>query len=88
MDSIIIKFDKYLHSTPKANLFQIGFNEYWIPSKMCRRLILNKKLGGTVSIPQFFADKLGLQGEKDTFIKHHVPNIINNEVNYDNELFR
>lgn len=88
--SVRIKFDKILHDTGKAILIRIDGVENWIPKKLCRNLIINKKLGGNVCIPYFFAEKLDLKNfETDIEIIHHIPKIKQKlKTNHDKELFR
>lgn len=71
-----IKFEKFLHRTGKAILIRVHGVEHWIPSKLCRNLVTNQKLGGHVSVPAFIADRIGYQYEvddADMIIEHHVP---------------
>ena len=74
--SVRIKFDKFLHDTGRAYLVRIGSEEYWLPSKLCRNLIVNKKLGGNLCIPTFLAESKGIEfneSDADVTVKHHVP---------------
>lgn len=79
-----IKFDKLNGETPKAFLIQIHNEEYWIPKSMCRRLTINKKLGGHVELPTFIINKmfnLDINEMEDLpdnikptwIVKHHEP---------------
>lgn len=90
--SVRIQFDKLLHDTGKAILIRIYGNEHWIPKKLCRNLIINKKLGGNVCIPTFFAEKMGVvvtDEIADVEIIHHIPEKINKtEIIYNADLFR
>ena len=87
--SVKIKFDKFKHDTGKAILISINHQEHWIPKKLCRNLIINKKLGGNVSIPTFIAEKIGVEITDDIATTiHNVPKAINKEVNYDESLFK
>jgi hypothetical protein len=56
--SIMLRFDKFLHETPKAYLIRVGQQEHWMPKKLCRDFITNKKLGGNVSIPAFLYERI------------------------------
>jgi hypothetical protein len=56
--SIMLRFDKFLHATEKAYLIRIGPAEHWLPKKLCRNFITNKKLGGNVSIPPFLYERI------------------------------
>ena len=78
--SVRIQFDKFLHDTGRAYLIKIGNEEHWLPKKLCRNLVVNKKLGGNLSIPTFlFNDKFGGNIEdasfasEDLIIEKHVP---------------
>lgn len=90
--SVNIKFDKFLHDTDKAILIRINGDELWIPKKLCRKLTTNKKLGGHVCIPSFFAEKIGISIENstpDVEVIHHTPEIKNTkEINHDSSLFK
>ena len=79
--SVMLRFDKFLHETPKAYLVRIGSEETWLPKKLCRNFITNKKLGGNVSIPTFLYEKItGIQAEEiptmdaDYIVEKHIPN--------------
>lgn len=83
-----IKFDKLKADTGKAILVRIIDDEYWIPSKLCRKLVINNKLGGHVCIPMFFAEKIGLKGSASVEVIHHIPKTNTKQVTYDNDLFK
>ena len=61
--SVNIKFEKILHDTGKAILVRINGVEHWIPKKLCRKLIINNKLGGNVCVPTFIAERIGFDVE-------------------------
>ncbi len=90
--SIKLTFNKLIHDTGKAILINLNGSEIWLPKKLCRKLITNKKLGGSVCIPVFFAEKIGLVAEempKDIEVIHHVPELITEkEITHDSALFR
>lgn len=78
--SVMLRFDKYLHATDKAYLIRVGNSEHWLPKKLCRNFITNKKLGGNVSIPTFLYEKItGIALENiatsdaDYIIEKHIP---------------
>ena len=58
--SIKIKFDKLLHDTGKAILVSIGRKEHWLGYFMFKNLIVNKKLGGNLSLSVKYADEKGI----------------------------
>jgi hypothetical protein len=70
-----LKFDKLLHETLNAYLLKVNNEEFWVPKKLCRKFILNKKLGGNVSIPSFFYEKIFSINEEnaDCIIIKHKP---------------
>ena len=79
-----IQFDKFLHDTGRSYLIKVGESEHWIPKKLCRNLVLNKKLGGNVVIPAFkYKEITGvdleelseseLNGIADYIIVTHIP---------------
>jgi len=90
--SVSIKFRKLLHETDKAILVRLMNNkEHWIPKKLCRKLVVNKKLGGNVHIPAFFYKKMGYKATDDIAdisIVHHVPKKINQKASHDTSLFK
>ena len=58
--SVKIQFDKLLAETHGAYLIKICSDQIWIPKKLCRRMLTNKKLGGNVSIPAWlYIEKFG-----------------------------
>lgn len=83
-----IKFDKLKADTGKAILVRIFDSEYWIPLKLCRKLVVNNKLGGNVCIPMFFAEKLGLKGSASVEVIHHIPKTNTKKVEHDKDLFK
>lgn len=86
-----VKFDKLLYDTGKAILIRIGDNEHWLPLKICKKLIVNKKLGGNVSLPAWFYEKLGydikIECAEKTII-HHIPEKLCEEIEHDASLFK
>lgn len=74
-----IQFDKWVHSTSKAHLFQMTGKEFWLAKWMCRNLIINKKLGGNCSIPvwkyeEIFDCKIDdIDVEVTMTVEHHIP---------------
>lgn len=90
--SVNIKFEKLIHDTGKAILVRINGAEHWIPKKLCRKLIVNNKLGGNVCIPTFIAEQIGFDVEDcnpDVEIIHHIPEFkYKSNINYDADLFR
>lgn len=88
--SVRITFDKLYHDTGKAILVSINNNELWLPKKLCRNLVVNKKLGGHVSIPTFLAEKLNiLNCVPDIEIIHHIPTTMNvTDISHDTSLFK
>jgi len=90
--SVNIKFEKFLHDTGKAILVRINGIEYWIPKKLCRKLIVNKKLGGNVCVPSFIAEKIGFNIENcnaDVEVIHHIPEAQDkSNIKHDSDLFR
>lgn len=75
--SVLLRFDKHLHSTDRAHLIRVGITEYWIPKKLCHRFITNKKLGGNVVIPTFLYERMfgqqPAEADAETIIENHVP---------------
>lgn len=74
--TVRIKFEKLLADTGKAILIRVFNQEIWLPKKMCRNLITNKKLGGNVVIPTWLANEKGIQfddSDADTIIEKHIP---------------
>ena len=78
--SVMLRFDKFLHDTGKAYLLRVGYTEHWLPKKLCRNLIINKKLGGNVSIPTFLYERItGIaaddipHADADFIIEKHIP---------------
>lgn len=78
--SIMLRFDKYYHDTPKAYLVRIGSSEHWLPKKLCRKFTLNAKLGGHVTVPAFLYERITGEsiedaplGDADTIIEKHIP---------------
>ncbi len=90
--SVIVKFDKILHDTGRAILISVNEKENWIPKKLCRNLVINKKLGGNVCIPTFFAEKIGFEiSESNAGISiiHHVPEKMDKtKIIHDKSLFK
>jgi len=72
-----VQFDRHLAETLNAYLFKIGTKEYWLPKKLCSGLVVNKKLGGNVSIPSWlYKEKFGeepLDEIAEITVVHHVP---------------
>ena len=82
--TVMLRFDKFLHATEKAYLIRVGHSEHWIAKKLCRNLVINKKLGGNVVIPAFKYQEITgvdlqelseseLIGIAETIIVKHVP---------------
>lgn len=76
----MLRFDKFLHETQKAYLIRVGPTEHWLPKKLCRRFITNKKLGGNVSIPAFLYERITGESiedaptaDADYIIEKHKP---------------
>jgi len=90
--SVRIKFDKFLHDTGKAILVRIDGIEHWIPIKLCRKLIINNKLGGNVCIPSFFYERMGYEVTEDLAditVIHHVPKKEDKtKIEHDDRLFK
>jgi hypothetical protein len=90
--SVNIKFEKLLHDTGKAILVRINGIEHWLPKRLCRKLIVNKKLGGNVCIPTFLAERIGFCIEDcnpDVEVVHHIPEAQDkSKIKYDADLFR
>lgn len=62
--SAVINFDKFIHETHGAILVRLpDGNEHWIPKKLCRNFKCNNKLRGSVSVPAFLVEKMGLNIE-------------------------
>lgn len=53
-------------------------------------MVVNKKLGGHVSIPTFLAEKLNIPNcAPDIEIIHHIPTTINaTDISHDSSLFK
>lgn len=86
-----LKFEKFLHSTGKAILVRVGGAEHWIPRKLCYDLVVNKKLGGHVSVPTFIIERMGMSVESceaDVSIERHVPKKVTKKVEPIKELER
>lgn len=75
--TVRVQFDKLMGETPKACLLKIEGRECWFPRKLCRKFVLNKKLGGNMVIPAWlFKEKFGYDPDEsiaETIVKHHVP---------------
>lgn len=93
--SVMLRFDKFLHETDKAILIRIHDQEHWLPKKLCRNFVTNKKLGGNVTVPAFLYERItGIThddipiGDADTIIEHHVPDKVEPVINVEslNEL--
>lgn len=73
----MLRFTKYETATAKAYLVKLHHLELWLPKRFCRNLIINKKLGGNVQIPEWlYKEKLGYAPpEKDyTYtVEKHIP---------------
>jgi len=86
-----IKFDKLLHDTGKAILIRISNKEYWLGHYMCTDLVVNKKLGGHVSISVNICKEKGIYYNEDMadyIITRHVPKKITKEIIYNKSLER
>lgn len=98
----MIQFNKLMGETPKAYLIKIHNNEFWIPKSCCRNFVLNKKLGGNVSLPAFILNKMLVADINESeiedlpfsitptwVIEHHTPAKLNTEdINHDKTLMR
>jgi len=92
--SVRLKFSKLLGETAKAIHFYLYDDSmHWIPKKLCRKLVVNKKLGGHVCIPTFWYEKM--MDEKptmdiaDTVVIHHTPvKADKSTIYYETSLFR
>jgi len=75
--NVMLRFDKHLHTTERAYLIRVGATEHWLPKKLCRKFITNKKLGGNVVIPTFLYEKiteeLPTEVDAETIIEKHIP---------------
>ncbi len=76
-NTVRIKFDKFYSETSRAYLISIYNQEVWLPKKMCRSFITNKKLGGNVVIPEWlYKEKFGCEPSDEmyeTIVEHHTP---------------
>lgn len=93
--TVRLSFDKFLHDTGRATLIRVGGDEIWIPNKLIKSFTTNKKLGGHLTIPSFFLEKIeekaGRQFDAnvDTEIIHHIPeDKTNDEIKHERSLFR
>lgn len=90
--SVNVKFEKFLYDTGKGILVRINGNEHWLPKRLCRKLVINSKLGGHVCIPTFIADRIGINIQDckpDVEIIHHFPEIQDKtNIKHDEDLFR
>jgi hypothetical protein len=75
--SATLTFQRFYHDSGRAILIGYNNNKYWIPKKLCRNLVINKKLAGHVSIPTFKYEEI--TGKQPTveianyIIEKHVP---------------
>lgn len=90
--SVNIKFEKLIYDTGNAILVRINGFEHWIPKKLCRKLIVTKKLGGNICIPTFIAERIGFDVQDcspDVEIIHHIPETQDkSNIKHDADLFR
>lgn len=89
----LLRFDKHLHTTERAYLVRVGTTEHWLPKKLCRKFITNKKLGGNVVIPTFLFERITgdapTEADAETIIEKHIPTIITHtDTTPDAELIR
>lgn len=87
---VIIKFDKFIHDTSRAILVRVVNEEHWIPKKLLRNLVINKKLGGHFSLPFEIAKEKGFEVDEENaelIITHHIPKPIKAKKT-DESLFR
>ena len=77
----MLRFTKYECETTKAYLVKLHQTEIWLPKRFCRNLIINKKLGGNVQIPEWlYVEKLGYappEADYTYIVTKHVPEKIN-----------
>lgn len=95
LNYIQIQFDKLHADTGKAILISFYSKEIWIPKKLTKNLVVNKKLGGNVAVADFFFDKMQKECEyirvlnEDFYkVEHHIPAPKEKVNTYDSELFR
>lgn len=73
----MLRFTKYETATAKAYLVKLHHKELWLPKRFCRNLIINKKLGGNVQIPEWlYIEKLGQEPPEADYtyiVTKHVP---------------
>lgn len=74
---VLLRFTRYETATAKAYLVRQDIKEIWLPKKFCRNLIINKKLGGNVQIPEWlYIDKLGIEPSEHDYtfkVTKHEP---------------
>lgn len=71
--SIKIKFDKYVHETPRAYLVKFMQQEIWLPKKLCRGFAVHgNDMHGVVSIPTFLYEKITGETVDEEFNSHYA----------------
>lgn len=71
--SIKIKFDKYVHETPRAYLVKFMHQEIWLPKKLCRGFaVYGNDMHGVVSIPTFLYEKITGETVGEEFNSPHA----------------
>lgn len=90
-----IKYDKIHADTGRAILLRFDNKEIWIPKKLTKNLVVNKKLGGNVAVADFFFEKMIKECEWIVVlnneyykIEHHIPTPKEKVNKHDRELFR
>jgi hypothetical protein len=72
-----LDFDKLYTQTEKSFMVSIGGKEIWFPKSQCRKLVVNKKLGGWMLVTAWiYREKFGEEPSPelfDTVIRYHKP---------------
>jgi len=74
----MLRFTKFETETEKAYLVKLHHTkEIWLPKRFCRRMIVNKKLGGNVQIPEWlYIEKIGSEPPAEDYtyiVTKHTP---------------
>lgn len=81
----MLRFTKFKAETSKAYLVKLFHTDVWLPKKLCRNMIINKKLGGNVELPEWlYIEKTGQNppDEDYTFkVENHTPEKIDPKEN-------
>jgi hypothetical protein len=89
--SIKLRFDKLRHDTGRAILVSVRGRDHWIPKKLCRKLSTNNKLEGSVCVPSFIVEGMGINlqdCEPDIEVIHHIPEAKDkSNIKHDADLF-